>query len=83
MPHHEQSPSGLPRHGETTGTSDVVYGLISVLYHALQGAETYAVYAEDARRLGDDEAAQFFQEMQQEARQRAERAKTLLRDKLR
>lgn len=29
---------------ETTGTRDVTYDLISVIYHALQGAETYQMY---------------------------------------
>ncbi|NPV08170.1 MAG: hypothetical protein HPY83_09440 [Anaerolineae bacterium] len=82
MPHHEQPQHGLPRHGETTGTSDVTYGLTSVLYHALQGAETYAAYVEDAERLGDQEAARFFQEAQQEETRRADRAKALLRTRI-
>ena len=36
-----------------TGTPDPVYDLISVAYHALQGAETYEQYAEDAQAQGD------------------------------
>ena len=35
-------------------TEDHVYGLVSVLYHALQGAETYEKYVDDAERAGDD-----------------------------
>jgi hypothetical protein len=61
---------------------DEVYGLISVLYHALQGAETYARYGEDARRAGDDELVEFFEECQDEEVDRAERAKELLATRL-
>src|SRR5687768_10168647 len=31
-------------------TEDHVYGLVSVLYHALQGAQTYEKYIEDAQK---------------------------------
>ena len=41
---------------ETTGTRDVTYNLISVVYHALQGAETYQIYEQDAKQSGDREA---------------------------
>ena len=61
---------------------DEVYGLISVLYHALQGAETYARYGEDARRAGDDELVEFFEECQDEEVDCAERAKELLATRL-
>jgi hypothetical protein len=61
---------------------DEVYGLISVLYHALQGAENYARYGEDARRAGDDELVEFFEECQDEEVERAERAKELLSARL-
>jgi|SoiMethySBSTD1v2_1073268.scaffolds.fasta_scaffold04581_16 hypothetical protein len=61
---------------------DEVYGLISVLYHALQGAETYARYCEDARRAGDDELLEFFEECQDDEVDRAERAKELLATRL-
>lgn len=82
MPHHEQFQHGLPPHGESTGASDVTYGLTSVLYHPLQGAETYAAYMDDAERLGDQEAARFFQGAQQEEMRRADRAKGLLRARI-
>ena len=32
----------------TTGTKDEQYNLVSVLYHALQGADTCATYLQDA-----------------------------------
>ena len=60
----------------TTGTSDPTYDLISVLYHALQGAEHYKKYASDAEIHPD--LATFFREVQQQDQQRAERTKELL-----
>ena len=59
-----------------TGTKDATYNLVSVLYHALQGAETYAQYATDAG--SDQDLASFFREVQQQEQQRADRAKQLL-----
>jgi hypothetical protein len=67
---------------DVTGERDEVYGLVSVLYHALQGAETYARYVEDARRSGDDELCEFFEECQDEEVDRADRAKELLATRL-
>lgn len=61
-----------------TGTRDVTYDLISVVYHALQGAETYQMYQHDAEGSGDREAASFFREAQEHNRQMADRAKELL-----
>jgi rubrerythrin len=63
---------------ESTGTRDVTYDLISVVYHALQGAETYQMYEQDAQQEGDQEAAALFHEAHQSSRQWADRAKTLL-----
>lgn len=61
-----------------TGTSDVTYDLVSILYHALQGAETYDGYIKDAEQRGDTELAQFFRDTKEENSRRAERAKQLL-----
>jgi hypothetical protein len=61
-----------------TGTADHRYDLISVLYHALQGGETSQMYIDDARRAGDDELAAFFEEVQTEDRNRAQRGQQLL-----
>jgi hypothetical protein len=63
-----------------TGTSNPTYNLVSVLYHALQGAELYAQYASDAG--GDQELASFFREVQQQEQQRADRARQLLATRL-
>jgi hypothetical protein len=63
---------------ETTGTRDVTYNLISVVYHALQGAETYQIYEQDAKKSGDREAESLFHEAHEANRQFADRAKMLL-----
>jgi hypothetical protein len=65
-----------------TGTSNAVYDIISVIYHALQGAETYDRYIADAEQRGDDELAAFFREVQAQNSELANRAKGLLGDRL-
>ena len=59
-------------------TSDHEYALVSVLYHALQGAQACEQYIEDAEQAGDDDLVKFFQECAQEQQRRAARAKQLL-----
>jgi hypothetical protein len=61
-----------------TGERDAHYDLISLLYHALQGAETYTRYIQDAEKEGDKELAQFFSGVREEEKLRAKRAKALL-----
>ena len=61
-----------------TGTRDITYNLISVVYHALQGAETTALYIADAEQEGNQEIAAFFREIKDEYQRRADRAKQLL-----
>ncbi|HYN85886.1 MAG TPA: hypothetical protein VER32_11580 [Pyrinomonadaceae bacterium] len=61
-----------------TGTRDVVYNLVSIVYHSLQGAETIDMYIRDAQQSGDHDLAQFFSEVKQENTRRAQRAKELL-----
>jgi rubrerythrin len=61
-----------------TGVRDEHYNLVSILYHALQGAETYDTYIRNAEGADDQELAQFFRQVQEEERQRAARAKELL-----
>lgn len=61
-----------------TGASDTTYDLTSVLYHALQGAQVYDQYIQDAEREGSQELAEFFREVQRQDRERAERAQSLL-----
>ena len=61
-----------------TGTGDIQYNIISVLYHALQAAETIDQYIQDAEGTGNQDAAQFFRDVKQENTRRADRAKQLL-----
>lgn len=72
----------MQRAERTTGTQDVHYNLVSILYHTLQGAETSMQYVSDAEESGDEELARFFRDVQEEDRRRAERAKTLLGQRL-
>ena len=66
-------------HGEkTTGTRDEHYDLVSVLYHALHGADNCDRYALDAEAAGDERLAEFFREAQGGQMLLAERAKELL-----
>lgn len=67
---------------ETTGTSDSTYAVVSVLYHALQGAETYEMYADDADADGEEELGAFFRELVADEKKRAEKAKRLLAGRL-
>ena len=46
----------------TTGTRDEHYNLVSVLYHALNAADTCERYALDAEVAGDEGLAAFFRE---------------------
>ena len=62
----------------TTGTRDEHYNLISVLYHALHGAENCDRYASDAEIAGDEHLAAFLREGQGMQTALAERAKDLL-----
>lgn len=65
-----------------TGTRDATYDVASVLYHALQGAETCDKYVQDAEKEGDAELARFLREVQQQQRQTADRAKQMLAKRL-
>jgi len=63
---------------QTTGTRDEHYDLISVLYHALHGADNCNTYALDAEAAGDERLAAFFREASVMQTQLADRAKGLL-----
>ena len=62
----------------TTGTKDERYNLISVLYHALHGADNCDHYALDAEATGDERLGAFFREAQAAQVQIAQRGKELL-----
>jgi len=65
-----------------TAIPDEIYDIVSVLYHALQGAETYDQYIRDAEQRRDQELAQYFREVQEEEIRRALRGKELLARRL-
>ena len=65
-----------------TGERDENYNLISVLYHALQGAETTQQYQKDAEQSGDEPLAQFFQEARSGYAEFAQQAKRLLIERM-
>jgi ABC-type proline/glycine betaine transport system substrate-binding protein len=72
----------VTRTERAAGTRDEVYDIVSVLYHTLQEAETLQAYIDDARSKGDEDAATFLEEVQQQDRERAERAKRILAGKI-
>ncbi len=61
-----------------TGASDEIYNVVSVLYHALQGAETYDKYVQDARAHGHEGLVEFFESAKREDAARARRAQEIL-----
>lgn len=61
-----------------TGTSNEQYNLVSVLYHSLEASATYEQYIQDAKQSGDNDLANFFQEVKDANSQLAQRAKELL-----
>jgi hypothetical protein len=63
---------------EHTGTRDETYDVISVIYHALQGAENCQIYAEDAEDADDGELRDFFQQACDQQRRLADQGKQLL-----
>lgn len=63
-------------------TEDQVYGLVSVLYHALQGAQACEQYIDDAERSGDDELVKFFEECRDQQNDLARRSKQMLVDRV-
>jgi CHASE2 domain-containing sensor protein len=68
---------------QATGTKDTTYALVSVLYHALQGAETSGTYLQDATEAGDQELVQFLREARAWQQYLASQAQVLLTQRLR
>ncbi len=61
---------------QATNTSDPTYNVISVVYHALQGAETIQRYPDYAGT--EDEPRTYFQQVQHGYRRAADMGKQLL-----
>ena len=66
----------------STGARDEQYDVVSVLYHALKGAETVSRYIDDAREAEDEELVDFLTETKDEYAARAEKAKRILASRL-
>ena len=64
----------------STGTRDSTYDVVSVLYHALKGADTCQTYLNDANT--EQQLRQFFEQAMQVQRQLADQAKMLLQEQL-
>lgn len=67
---------------QVTGTRDEHFNLVSVLYNTLQEGDVLQRYIQDAEQANDPDLADFFRQVQDEDRQRAERAKSLLLKRL-
>ena len=63
---------------QATGTSNIVYDLVSTLYHELQSEQTCEAYILDADEVGKPDITSFFHEVKRDAHKHAERAKQLL-----
>lgn len=55
---------------------------LAALYRIVEDARRYEEYADVAQRAYDEELADFFQELREESRERAERAGELLAQRL-
>lgn len=62
----------------STGIQNTNYNLVSVLYHMLNGVASYDQYIQDAQQSGDQELAQFFQNVKKQSTECAHKAQELL-----
>lgn len=75
----EQAKRGAER---MSGVSNVTYDLTAVFHNELDGLAALATYQQDAQSAGDQEAAQFFSQLQQEERQHVDALQQLLATRL-
>ncbi|HKS70948.1 MAG TPA: hypothetical protein VJQ45_11030 [Ktedonobacterales bacterium] len=69
--------------GQTgTGASNIVYDVVSVLYHSLESASTTQQYIRDAQQAGNNDLVNFFQQVEKVNRQCADQAQQLLAQQL-
>ncbi len=62
--------------GQHSPADDIVYNLVSVQYHALQAAQSYDAYVQDAE--GHDDVKAFFEQCAQQDAERAKKCHELL-----
>jgi len=72
------STAGGTQQGMMGQTPDTTYNLISVMYHTLQGCQTYERYAQDAEQAGQQDIAKFFRDTGREFERCAQRGQQLL-----
>jgi rubrerythrin len=65
-----------------TGVSDPLYNLILLTQQALEDCLRYEEFSRDAREGGDDELADYFEELHENDREVAARSKEMLRVRL-
>ena len=61
-------------------TEDIVFDLVSIQYHALQGSHLYKQFLEDAQQADHPEVEEFIRECQESDAARAKRCHELLKD---
>jgi hypothetical protein len=61
-------------------SEDIVFDLVSIQYHALQGSHLYAQFLDDARQAEHREVEEFIRECQEADERRANRCHELLKD---
>jgi len=75
---HKRGGSRRGAEGErATGAPNTIYGLSSVLSHALEGGASYDTYIEDAEREGNQGLGRVFRQVRDEDSNRADRAQQL------
>jgi hypothetical protein len=66
----------------TTGLPDHVYDMVLLLQQAAEDVVRYSAFAEDARAAGDDEFAEWCEELADSDREIVARASTMLKARL-
>ncbi len=72
----------MKNNSETTGLQDVLYNLVSTLYHQVHAARTYRKYADDANKLDDPQLGAWFERLSENARNDATQTRVLLKERL-
>lgn len=77
-----RAPQSSPPRGRTrpagASTDDPTFNVVSVLYHAMQGADTAGRYLQDVQESNQSELVSFFEETRAAYEKRVALAKTLL-----
>ena len=61
-------------------TEDIVFNLVSIQYHALQGSHLYKRFLDDARQTKHPEVEEFIKDCQEADERRANRCHELLKE---